>query len=109
MLALANTCGRELLLQYKPVITRKHCLCVCSRYGPTREAAKQFIETRGGEFHLQLRRSTQYLVKANKKPGENKLKQARAWDIPILTEQEFNALIEERILQLQGYLDFDLD
>lgn len=79
-----------------------------ARYGTTRQAAKQFITERGGEFHEKFKSTTQWLV-VGYKPGDSKISAAHQRGARILTEQEFNTEIETRVLQLQGYIDFPRD
>lgn len=60
----------------------------------TREEAKELVERRGAKVSSSLSRKTSYLV-AGEDPG-SKLEQARTLGIPVLTEEEFEALLNER-------------
>jgi DNA ligase (NAD+) len=57
----------------------------------TRAEAKRLVEARGGRVTASVSRSTSYLV-AGEDTGA-KLEQARKLGVPVLSEEEFTALL----------------
>jgi DNA ligase (NAD+) len=61
--------------------------------GLSREVAKQLVEERGGRVSSSVSKKTSYVV-AGEEAG-SKLEQARNMGVAVLTEQEFQQLIEQ--------------
>lgn len=61
--------------------------------GLTRDQAKQLVEDRGGRVSSSVSKKTSYVV-AGEEAG-SKLEQASKMGVPVLTEQEFQQLIEQ--------------
>ncbi|MDF9747210.1 NAD-dependent DNA ligase LigA [Natrinema salsiterrestre] len=68
--------------------------------GMTRGEAQDLVETRGANATGSVSGNTDYLV-AGENPGRTKRDDAEADDVPILDEDEFRALLEERGIDLE--------
>jgi DNA ligase (NAD+) len=59
----------------------------------SRDEIKSLIERNGGKNMSGISSGTQFLIAGNK-PGPDKLKKANALGIPVITEEDFSAMIE---------------
>ena len=63
---------------------------------PNRDAFAEFIEKRGGKLASSVSKKTTALINNDAASTSGKNKKARELGIPILTEEEFLALIKEQ-------------
>lgn len=59
-----------------------------------RNALKEVIENQGGKVTGSVSAKTNYLINNDKESSSSKNKKAKSLDIPIISEQDFNQLIE---------------
>ena len=61
-----------------------------------RDAAKERIQQLGGKVAGSVSKKTDYLINNDSSSGSSKNKKAKELGVPIITEAEFLALLEEK-------------